>query len=285
VVARQPCDPILPAQNVGQWLCVPPFRMVCLDQALLCDASGDDTLSKSCASCGRPVDGGRHEGRGHAWTALRPARRGGEAPGEAPRWPGTNLPTAPQLPSAHRPMAWPWAPHLWHARVHPRRRGHDAAEPWEEAWSDGRDPGSCAGRPPAPWAHRARSRRRRAGPPLLPRLCHAGRLGRVGRQHQTRLAARMAAAAAPRVASDSSALEGHRAGGSRLTGLVAVSAACQAGLAPVFAINAGGISRPVRAQAFQPLKRFVPQPGTRWCGRGTAFQQAGRQPECTRLAM
>jgi hypothetical protein len=33
VFARQPCDPILCSQDVGQWLCVPPFRVVCLYQA------------------------------------------------------------------------------------------------------------------------------------------------------------------------------------------------------------------------------------------------------------
>jgi hypothetical protein len=33
VFARQPCDPILSSQDVGQWLCVPPFRVVCLYQA------------------------------------------------------------------------------------------------------------------------------------------------------------------------------------------------------------------------------------------------------------
>ena len=31
--ARQPCDPILSSQDVGQWLCVPPFRVVCPYQA------------------------------------------------------------------------------------------------------------------------------------------------------------------------------------------------------------------------------------------------------------
>jgi hypothetical protein len=33
VFARQPCDPIPRMRDVGQWLCVPPFRVVCLDQA------------------------------------------------------------------------------------------------------------------------------------------------------------------------------------------------------------------------------------------------------------
>jgi len=32
--ARQPCCPIPSLQDVGQWLCVPPFRAVCLFQAL-----------------------------------------------------------------------------------------------------------------------------------------------------------------------------------------------------------------------------------------------------------
>jgi hypothetical protein len=33
VFARQPCDPIPPLRDVGQWLCVPSFRMVCPYQA------------------------------------------------------------------------------------------------------------------------------------------------------------------------------------------------------------------------------------------------------------
>jgi hypothetical protein len=33
VFARQPCYPIPPVRDVGQWLCVPPFRVVCLYQA------------------------------------------------------------------------------------------------------------------------------------------------------------------------------------------------------------------------------------------------------------
>jgi hypothetical protein len=33
-VARQPCCRIPKYQNLGQWLCVPPFRAVCLYQAI-----------------------------------------------------------------------------------------------------------------------------------------------------------------------------------------------------------------------------------------------------------
>ena len=35
--ARQPCYPIPIPRDVGQWLCVPSFRMVCLYQAVLVD--------------------------------------------------------------------------------------------------------------------------------------------------------------------------------------------------------------------------------------------------------
>jgi DDE family transposase len=49
---------------------------------------------------------------------------------------------------------------------------------------------------------------------------------------------------------------------------------------PFLRINTGGTFRPAQARTFQPLQTFVPQPGTRWRGRGTAFQQAGRQLEC-----
>ena len=29
MLARQPCDPIPAARDLGQWFCVPPFRVVC----------------------------------------------------------------------------------------------------------------------------------------------------------------------------------------------------------------------------------------------------------------
>ena len=50
-------------------------------------------------------------------------------------------------------------------------------------------------------------------------------------------------------------------------------------------INTGGTFRPAGTRCFRPLQSFVPQPGTRWRGRGTAFQKAGRQLECTLLAL
>jgi hypothetical protein len=50
-------------------------------------------------------------------------------------------------------------------------------------------------------------------------------------------------------------------------------------------INTGGTFRPAGTRGFRPLQSVVPQPGTRWRGRGTAFQQAGRQLECTLLAL
>ena len=54
---------------------------------------------------------------------------------------------------------------------------------------------------------------------------------------------------------------------------------------PFLRINTGGTFRPVSTPCFRPLKSFAPQPGTRWRGRGTAFQKAGRQVECTLLAL
>jgi hypothetical protein len=54
---------------------------------------------------------------------------------------------------------------------------------------------------------------------------------------------------------------------------------------PFLRINTGGTFRPAGTPCFRPLKSFVPQPGTRWRGRGTAFQKAGRQVECTLLAL
>jgi hypothetical protein len=50
---------------------------------------------------------------------------------------------------------------------------------------------------------------------------------------------------------------------------------------PFWRINTGGTFRPAGTRGFRPLQSFVPQPSTRWRGRGTAFQQAGRQVECT----
>jgi DDE family transposase len=54
---------------------------------------------------------------------------------------------------------------------------------------------------------------------------------------------------------------------------------------PLLRINTGGTFRPAGTPCFRPLQTFVPQPGTCWRGRGTAFQQAGRQVECTLLAL
>ena len=54
---------------------------------------------------------------------------------------------------------------------------------------------------------------------------------------------------------------------------------------PFLRINSGGTFRPASTPGFRPLTTFAPQPGTRWRGRGTAFQQAGRQLECTLLAL
>jgi len=54
---------------------------------------------------------------------------------------------------------------------------------------------------------------------------------------------------------------------------------------PFLRVNTGGTFRPAGTPGFRPLSTFVPQPGTRWRGRGTAFQKAGRQVECTLLAL
>ena len=54
---------------------------------------------------------------------------------------------------------------------------------------------------------------------------------------------------------------------------------------PFLRINTGGTFRPAATRCFRPLQSFVPQPGTRWRGRGTALQKAGRQVECTLLAL
>src|SRR4029434_6741059 len=54
---------------------------------------------------------------------------------------------------------------------------------------------------------------------------------------------------------------------------------------PFVRINTVAPFRPAGTPCFRPLKSFVPQPGMRWRGRGTAFQKAGRQVECTLLAL
>src|SRR5215813_10344383 len=46
-----------------------------------------------------------------------------------------------------------------------------------------------------------------------------------------------------------------------------------------------GTFRPAGTRCFRPLQSFVPRSGTRWRGQGTAFQKAGRQVECTLLAL
>jgi hypothetical protein len=53
---------------------------------------------------------------------------------------------------------------------------------------------------------------------------------------------------------------------------------------PLLRINTGGTFRPAAGVAYQPLRRVVPQPGTQWVGRGTAFQGPRRRLNCTLLA-
>jgi hypothetical protein len=59
----------------------------------------------------------------------------------------------------------------------------------------------------------------------------------------------------------------------------------QLGWHPFVRLNTGGPLRPVGTPCFRPVQRLVPQPGTRWRGRGTALQKAGRQVECPLLAL
>jgi hypothetical protein len=54
---------------------------------------------------------------------------------------------------------------------------------------------------------------------------------------------------------------------------------------PLLRLNTGGPFRPTGTPRFRPLQTFAPQPGTRWRGRGTAFQKAGRQLDCPLLAL
>jgi hypothetical protein len=53
---------------------------------------------------------------------------------------------------------------------------------------------------------------------------------------------------------------------------------------PFLRINTGGTFRPTGTRCFRPLTTWVPQPGTRWQGRGTAFARKPRRLECPLLA-
>jgi Transposase DDE domain len=53
---------------------------------------------------------------------------------------------------------------------------------------------------------------------------------------------------------------------------------------PFLRVNLGGTFRPACGRQFQPFRHFVPQPGTAWCGRGTAFKTKAAQLSCTLLA-
>jgi hypothetical protein len=53
---------------------------------------------------------------------------------------------------------------------------------------------------------------------------------------------------------------------------------------PFLRINTGGTFRPAGTHCFRPLTTLVPQPGTRWQGRGTAFARKPRRLDCTLLA-
>ena len=56
------------------------------------------------------------------------------------------------------------------------------------------------------------------------------------------------------------------------------------GWQPFWRINRGGTFRPDPQATYRPWLRFVPQPGTRWRGTGTAFKSPPRRLRCTRLA-
>jgi len=49
-------------------------------------------------------------------------------------------------------------------------------------------------------------------------------------------------------------------------------------------INVGGTFRRATSARYQPLRSLVPQPGTQWAGRGTAFVGPRRRLNCTLLA-
>jgi hypothetical protein len=53
---------------------------------------------------------------------------------------------------------------------------------------------------------------------------------------------------------------------------------------PFLRINSGGTFRPDPQATYRPLTSFVPQPGMRWRGTGTAFKSRQRQLRCTLLA-
>ncbi|HEV8715274.1 MAG TPA: hypothetical protein VGX03_20885 [Candidatus Binatia bacterium] len=53
---------------------------------------------------------------------------------------------------------------------------------------------------------------------------------------------------------------------------------------PRLRINGGGTFRPAASAQYRPLRSFVPQVGTQWAGRGTAFVGPRRRLTCTVLA-
>ena len=56
------------------------------------------------------------------------------------------------------------------------------------------------------------------------------------------------------------------------------------GWQPLLRLNVGGTFRPAPSAQYRPLRSLVPQPGTQWAGRGTAFQGPRRRLNCTLLA-
>jgi hypothetical protein len=53
---------------------------------------------------------------------------------------------------------------------------------------------------------------------------------------------------------------------------------------PRLRITVGGTFRPAASAQYRPLRSFVPQVGTQWAGRGTAFVGPRRRLNCTLLA-
>src|SRR5215468_5192398 len=105
----------------------------------------------------------------------------------------------------------------------------------------------------------------------LSRVCHSSGVDRAARRAETRLARGVVAHAAPGARSRAAALLRARLGRSGVVRPLVVSTYRAAGLASGLRINTGGTFRPATSTRYRPLRSFVPQPGTQWAGRGTAF--------------
>ena len=176
----------------------------------------------------------------------------------------------------------------WCYEAQAKRGAQRQAPSWKTAscpccagcWGTGRAPNGPWPSMPPPWASASRSWRS----VWSIAACHPGGLDHLARSPACGLAVPLAAHAAPAAAAIP---KGHPVIVLADRGLYApwlFRRIVRLGWHPFLRINRGGTFRPDPQATYRPVIGFVPSPGMRWRGTGTAFKSPQRRLRCTRLA-